>query len=47
MSAYSFQYVACDIPAGMTIREWKREKARAAAETAAARRRPVFRLRGR
>jgi hypothetical protein len=42
---YSFQYVACDIPPGMTIAEWKREKARAAAETAAACRHPLLRLR--
>lgn len=30
-SPLSFAYEACDIPAGMTVKEWQREKARAAA----------------
>jgi hypothetical protein len=28
MPPQTFQYVTCDIPAGMTIAEWKRERAR-------------------
>jgi hypothetical protein len=30
MPPQTFQYVTCDIPAGMTIADWKRERARRA-----------------
>jgi hypothetical protein len=45
MSSHCFNYVACDIPPGMTIDAWKREKARAAAERRPARR-PLLALLG-
>jgi hypothetical protein len=38
-SSHSFQYVACDIPPGMTIDSWKRERTRTTTRTG--RRRPL------
>jgi hypothetical protein len=41
---HSFSYVACDIPPGMTIAEWKRRKAHATAAAGPRRRSLLGRL---
>jgi hypothetical protein len=38
-ASHSFQYVACDIPPGVTIASWKRERTEATTRTG--RRRPL------
>jgi hypothetical protein len=40
-----FSYEACDIPEGMTIRDWKRAKVAPAARQAVRHRRPSLRRR--